>query len=342
VNELLRRLLALPEQASTLATELDHLHYAVIGVTMLGSFAVFATALYFTLRYRRRPGDTVTPRIRAPVWLEGGVILGLFGLFLLFWVIGFRLYVRMVVPPDDALPVYVTAKQWMWKFAYPGGRTAIGTLVVPAGRPVKLVMTSRDVIHSFFAPSYRIKQDVLPGRYTLAWIEAKAPGTSPIYCAEYCGLNHSQMWGEIVALAPADYEAWEAGTSPEAFVATAAATTTMVERGRAVAADRGCLSCHTLDGQRHIGPSWRGLWQTPVTLADGTTVIADEAYLTRSMMDPAAQVVAGFAPVMPTYQGLLEPAEVGALLELIRSIGPARPAPPDVQLPALTPGSPPR
>ena len=337
MNELVRRLLALPEQASTVAAGIDFLHYAVIGVTMAGSTAVFVVAIWFTVRYRRRPGDTLTPRVRAPVWLEFGVIAGLFGLFVLFWVIGFRQYVRLRTPPDDAAVVYVTAKRWMWKFGHPGGRNAIGTLVVPVGRPVKLVMTSRDVIHSFYVPAFRVKQDVLPGRYTSLWFEAKTPGTYPIYCAEYCGDGHSKMWGDVIALSPADYGAWEAGAAPDAPALASGPVASMADRGRVVAADRGCLSCHTLDGQPHVGPTWRGLWNATVPLADGSTVIADEAYLTRSMMEPAAQLVAGYGPRMPPYQGLLDPAEVGALLELIRSLRADAPPPAGVAVPPLPP-----
>jgi cytochrome c oxidase subunit 2 len=339
VNELVRKLLYLPEQASSVALAVDSLHYAVIGVTMAGSTVVFVAALWFTIRYRRRPGQGLTPLVRAPLWLECLVIVGLFGLFLLFWVIGFRQYVRLQTPPDGAAVVYVTAKQWMWKFAHPGGRNEIGTLVVPAGRPVKLVMTSRDVIHSFYVPAFRVKQDVVPGRYTTVWFEATAPGRYPIYCAEYCGVGHSKMWGDVVALSPEDYEAWEEGAEPEGPVSAPGIHESLAARGVEVAARRGCLACHTLDGQVHVGPSWKGAWNTPRRLADGTTVVADEAYLTRSMMEPAAQLVAGYPAVMPPYQGLLEPAEVGALLELIRSLRPDQPEAPGVAVPPLPPGS---
>ena len=338
MNELLRKLLYLPEQGSTVAAGVDFLHYTVIGVTMAGSTAVFLVAAWFTIRYRRRD-ERLTPHIHASHVAEVAVIVGLFARFGTFWVIGFRQYVGLRTPPEEATVVYVTAKQWMWKFAHPGGRNAIGTLVVPAGQPVKLVMTSRDVIHSFYVPAFRVKQDVLPGRYTIVWFEAKAPGRYPIYCAEYCGFAHSRMWGDVLALSPQDYEAWENGAEPAGPVSTPGNRESMADRGREVAAARGCLSCHTLDGQPHVGPSWRGLFDTPVRLEDGSTVIADEAYLTRSMMEPGAQIVAGYRPLMPPYQGLLEPAEVGALLELIRSLGPTHPEPPGIAVPPLPPGS---
>lgn len=339
MNELIRRLLSLPEQASSIAGEIDGLHYAVIGVTMAGSTAVFVAALWFTIRYRRRQEDGPTPVVRAPRWLEIGAIAGLFGLFLLFWVIGFRQYVRIRSMPDDASVVYVTAKRWMWEFGHPGGQNAIGTLVVPVGRPIKLVMISRDVIHSFYVPAFRLKQDVLPGRYTTLWFTATRPGQFPIYCAEYCGDGHSQMWGAVLALSPADYEAWEGSNTPGAPVLAIGRQASMANRGREVAASRGCLSCHTLDGQPHVGPTWRGLWYSRVPLSDGTTAIADEGYLTRSMMEPAAQLHAGFGPLMPTYQGLLQPAEVGALLELIRSLRADAPPPAGIEMPPFPEGS---
>lgn len=298
---------------------------------MLGSSVVGAAVLWFSFRYRRRSEDELTPRVQAPVWLEIAVALSLLGLFLLFWVIGFQQFIRLQVPPPDPLEVYVTAKQWMWKFAYPGGQSSISTLVVPVGRPVKLIMTSRDVIHSFYVPAFRQKQDVLPGRYTVTWFEARDPGTYRLFCAEYCGTEHSVMVGEVRALGPEDFEGWLAGLQPG----------TMAERGMDAAARHGCLSCHTLDGQKHIGPTWRGLYGREEVLRDGGRVLVDESYLTRSMMDPLAHVVAGFSPVMPTYQGKLEPAEVGALVELIKSLRAPLDGPPDTDYPELWQDRPP-
>ncbi|AKU90246.1 cytochrome c oxidase subunit II [Vulgatibacter incomptus] len=346
MNEFLRQILYLPKQASTISTDIDHLHYWVIGTTMAGSSLVFFTALWFTFRYRRREEGELTPHIRAGVPLELGFIGLLVTLFVTFWVIGFHQYVRIRTPPKDAMIVYVTAKQWMWKFSYPEGKSSIATLVVPARRKVKLIMTSRDVIHSFFVPAFRLKQDVLPGRYETLWFEAKEPGLYKILCAEYCGLNHSRMWGDVVVLDPERYDEWLEGIDTENLVnfpeddprrtiadqdhpgvnpsptgvVLSSMPKSLADRGRLVAERRGCLSCHTLDGQQHIAPTWRGLWGSTVILSDGSQVVADEAYLTESMMDPMAKVVAGFLPVMPTYQGLLEPAEVAALLELMRSI----------------------
>ena len=360
MNDLLRRLLYLPEQASTVAKEIDHLHFWVIGVTMFGSTIVGLVAIWFTYRYRRRSEFALTPKVKAGVPLEALFISTLLGIFVLFWVIGFQQYVRLRVPPKDSTDVYVTAKQWMWKFAYPNGRTSIATLVVPAGRPVRLVMTSRDVIHSFYVPSFRIKQDVLPGRYTTTWFEVREPGTYRIFCAEYCGFSHSRMWGDVIALPPDAWERFESGEMPEQLLPLVAAehddrrlatiedvdahqgprgrilagpVRSLAEQGRSAAARHGCLSCHTLDGQPHIGPSWRGAYGRPVELSDGTTVVADDSYLTRSMMDPDAQIVRGFPNVMPTFQGLLQPAETAAIVELIKSLRYPLPEPKGIAYP---------
>lgn len=363
MNELLRRLLYLPAQGTELATEVDLFHYWVITITMVGATAVFVVALFFTFRYRRRSPFDPTPRVRGGPLVEGGFISLLLAIFFVIWVIGFQLYMRMQTSPQDAMDVYVTAKKWMWKFEYADGRRSNDVLVVPARRPVRLVMTSRDVIHSFFVPAFRMKQDVLPGRYTTLWFEAREPGLYRGYCAEYCGESHSRMWADVVALDAADYERWNAGAEPPSLVAAAFRSMerdrgalagvasvpppgapgeeqefrSMALRGRDVAARKGCLSCHTLDGQRHVGPSFRGLWGRNELLADGSQVLAEDGYLTRSMMDPAAQIVAGYAPVMPTYLGQLEPEEVGALLELIKSLRDPVQQPASIDYPKLVP-----
>jgi cytochrome c oxidase subunit 2 len=328
MNDLLRGLLNLPPQASTYARGVDTLHYFVIGSTMLGATFVFLLALYFVVRYRRRSAGQITARLTTPLPQEVFIIGGLLSLFLAFWVVGSIQYDHLMTPPDGALTVYVTGKQWMWKFAYPDGRSSLDVLTVPEHRPVKLVMTSRDVIHSFYVPAFRMKHDVVPGRYYTAWFEATEAGEYTIDCAEYCGVSHSRMLGKVRVLSAADYERWLAGRP--------AADSDLVAEGRDVAARRGCLNCHTLDGQPHIGPTWAGLYGSPVPLEGGRVVVADDAYLTRSMMDPQADVVAGYKPVMPTFHGVLGEPEVAALVELIRSLQDARYAP-SILLPPVAP-----
>jgi cytochrome c oxidase subunit 2 len=221
----------------------------------------------------------------------------------------------------------------MWEFAYPEGARSIAALYVPAGQPIKLIMTARDVIHSFYVPDFRIKQDVIPGRYTTVWFQSNQIGKHPILCAEYCGAGHSTMRGEVVVLEPADYARWLEGlperrpAPPLAYVEPAVIDDFAVQQkldlvriGERAAAEHGCLRCHTLDGTPHIGPTWAGLYLKHVRFADGSTAVADEGYLTESMMDPAAKQVAGFALVMPSYFGLIRPAETAGIVELIRSL----------------------
>ena len=340
MNDLFRRALMLPEQASTFAREVDLLHYFVITVTMLGAALVGLFVLIFIIYYRasRHRGTAApdynpeTPHSGIPGWLEVSVAGGLLALFLLWWVIGFRQFVRIQAPPPDAMPIYVVGKQWMWSFAYPNGGGSNGTLYVPVGRPIRLVMTSRDVIHSFFVPEFRVKQDVIPGRTTTVWFQVDRPGTYRLFCTEYCGTAHSTMRGEVVALSPAEYDrqledlARIEVAGPQDGVPSVVGEPgpreplSLAALGERVAATAGCLRCHTVDGTPHIGPTWAGLYGAEIPLTGGDRVLADDGYLTASMMDPLAQVHLGFEPVMPSYQGLLSAAQVGALVEFIRSL----------------------
>src|SRR5205823_8839477 len=200
VNELLRRLLFLPEQASTFAYEIDRLHYFVILTTFVMSTAVGLTAIFFFIRYPRRSEAQTTPHIQPGLMMEATFIFVPLAFFLVWWAIGYRIYIEQTTPPQGAMDVYVQSKKWMWKFAYPEGPNGVNVLRVPAHRPVRLLMTSRDVIHSFFVPAFRIKQDVLPGRYTETWFEATMTGRFPVYCTEMCGTGHSTMRAEVVVM----------------------------------------------------------------------------------------------------------------------------------------------
>jgi cytochrome c oxidase subunit 2 len=206
--------------------------------------------------------------------------------------------------------VYVVAKQWMWKLEHAEGQREINELHVPVGRDVKLIMTSQDVIHSFFIPAFRIKQDVLPGRYTVTWFRATKPGTYHLFCAEYCGTQHSGMVGDIVVQEPAQYETWMNGGSTGPLSAT----------GEKIFAELGCSTCHRSDMQGR-GPNLRGVFGKPVQLEDGRTVTADENYLRECILEPGAKRVKGFQPIMPTFQGLVTEEQVNALVAYIKSIG---------------------
>jgi cytochrome c oxidase subunit 2 len=345
VNDLLRAILNLPVEASTYARGVDTLHYIVITCTMGGATFVFLLGLYFMIRYHRRAERELTPHVQAQVSTEVMIVTGILTMFLAFWVVGDTQYSHIMTVPRDAMPIYVMGKQWMWKFSYPDGRSSIDELVVPAHTPIKLVMTSRDVIHSFFVPAFRLKHDVVPGRYYTAWFEATTPGVYDINCAELCGVSHSRMLGHIRVLSQEDYRDWLEGKPhlelEQAKADTAQGGGDMVDIGRQVMLRRGCASCHTIDGQPHVGPTFAGLYGSTAKLTDGRTVVVDEAYLTKSMMDPNADVVAGYKPVMPTFMGALDSGEVAALVELIKSLR-TSPFTPTVQLPPVVPvGSPP-
>ena len=337
MNELLRNLLMLPDQASSNAKSIDTLHYVVIGATLLGAFGIALLTIYLIVRYRARSADHRTERMTTGIAGESSIIGGILVLFVAFWVVGYLQYVKLETAPADAMPVYVTAKQWMWKFAYADGRKSMDVLTVPVNRPVKLIMTSRDVIHSFYVPAFRMKQDAVPGRYVTAWFEATQPGTFEIYCAEYCGLSHSRMLGTVLVLPQAAYEEWLENvphkTTQEGELApTATAGGDLADQGREVAVRHACFACHTIDGQRHMGPTWAGLYSSEVPLVGGAVGRADEAYLTKSMMEPGADIVDGYKNIMPTYQGSLPEPEVAALVEYIKSLQNA-PLAPVVTLP---------
>lgn len=338
--EWLRKLLFLPEPVSSIAHEIDALHYSVILVTFAGVFLITGAGAYFCVRYRsrrlRRPDEHRPPGPTPPLWAEFTLIGALFALFVGWWGVGYWQFVRLVEPPSGSYDVYVSAKQWMWKFAYPSGSHTINALYVPVDRPVRLLLTSRDVIHSFYVPEFRVKHDAVPGRYTTVWFTATKPGTYKVLCTEYCGTEHSRMRAQVVVLSAADFGRWleqdgGGGPADPELLSWSGQEPSLPLRGETVAAKYGCLRCHTLDGSPHIGPTWRGLFGARVPLAQGGDVIADPAYLTESMMDPPAKLHRGFPPVMPSYVGYLQPAEVGALVELIKSLSrgpePAQTAP---------------
>jgi len=297
---------------------------------MTGAVVVALVALWFLFRYARKGENEKTPHLTSGRWTTTLKIGGPLTLFLAFWVVGFRQYIALQSPPEGSIEVYVTAKQWMWKFAYPNGPTSISTLVVPVHRPVRLIMSSRDVIHSFYVPSFRVKQDVLPGRYTSIWFEATQTGTFDIFCAEFCGTSHSQMRGQVLVLDERSFAEWREKQ---------AATSSMAARGAELARTKQCLACHTVDGQHHIGPTWRGMYLSDVPLEGGGHVTADESYLTRSMMMPVADVHAGFKPIMPSYAGQLSVEEVAALVEYIKSLKTTGP-PQIITLPSVKPTEP--
>lgn len=342
LNEFYRKILFLPEQASTVARPIDQLHYLEITVMFLVGAVIAAAVVFFLARYHHRDGSHaqdllagnnawagentpgLTPHVTAPLAYEIGLYSGLFGLFVFFWVIGYRQYVGMLVPPAGAIDVFVTARQWVWQFAYQQGPATAGILYVPAGQPVRLVITSRDVIHSFFVPQFRIKRDAVPGLYTETWFEATRPGTYNVLCAELCGVGHSVMRAGVIVLDAAEFERWLGGR-PQAAAEQPLATgaSALAERGRLVAVQKGCLRCHSIDGSSSAGPTWRDLFGSWELLANSQRVFVDESYITRSMMEPDRDLVEGFPNIMPSFMGLVSPAEVSALIAYMRALSDA-------------------
>ncbi len=328
-SELLRQSLFLPEQASTFAERVDSLHYVVVLTTMIASFLIGTTAVIFFVLYRRRKPHEYTPRVNPDLKAEV-IFVGVPTLFFLaFFAIGFRDFVWVQTPPANSMDVYVMGKQWMWKFSYPEGPNGVNTLHVPAHRPVRLLMTSRDVIHSFFVPEFRVKQDVLPGRYTEIWFEATKPGRYQVLCTEYCGLDHSMMRAEVVVHPPGEFDQWldqarrnrtdQADSEPVARD-MGLYPGNMRVNGQRLAAEHGCFRCHTVDGTPHLAPSFQGMYLNTTKFVDGTTRLVDEAYMTESMMDPMRHLVEGYAPLMPSYLGVLDVGESAAIIEYIKSL----------------------
>ncbi len=348
MNELVRNILMLPEQASTVARDIDLLHYAVIITTLLGATAVTLVTAIFIVRYRAKgPHTSAMLHERAhggvPVWVEVVAIGLLLALFVAFWVVGYRQLIALQTIPANTIDIYVVGKKWMWSFAYPNGAGSNSKLYVPARRPVKLILTSRDVIHSFYVPQFRIKQDAVPGQATLTWFEAKEPGTYDIFCAEYCGTGHSAMLGQVEVVAEEDYERMLENlpaTAESELLAgrrtSGSELTSLAQVGERVASRHGCLRCHTTDGSPHLGPTWAGAFGSTVSLANGEQVIVDEAYITESMMDPLAKLHRGFDPIMPSYQGLLSAGETGAIVEFLRAL---RDVPPGARQAPLAPSA---
>jgi cytochrome c oxidase subunit 2 len=301
-----------PQRASTIADSYDALFYTICAITGFFSILIATSVILFSVLYRRRPG-VPSRRIVESMWIEiawAGIPL-LIALVIFAW--GVQLYVRGRIPPPGALDIYVTGKQWMWKFQHPQGPREINALHVPLGRPVRLTMSSEDVIHSLFVPAFRVKMDVLPGRYTVMWFEANKLGRYHLFCAEYCGTKHSGMVGWVDVLTPQDYQQWLSGTP---------AGETTEARGAQLFSDLGCGSCHQ-EGRTARGPSLIGLFGRKVELEGGGTVVADEPYLRESIIEPHAKLVRGFKPIMPTFTGQVTEEQVLQLVAHIKSLTPS-------------------
>jgi cytochrome c oxidase subunit II len=300
-----------PEQASTVSLEVDHLLYYLLVVSVFFTILIFGAILYFAIRYRRRPGAAAPHPGHTGLALEVVWSVIPFGLTMIMFGWGAEIFFKQSRPPANAMQIYVVGKQWMWKLQHQEGQREINELHIPINRPIKLLMTSEDVIHDFFIPDFRTKQDVVPGRYTTEWFIATKPGKYHIFCAQYCGTKHSGMIGWVYAMEPQDYQEWLAGGP----------TGSMADAGARLFDDLACGNCHKPDGTGRC-PNLVGLYGSTVKLAGGGTVKADEAYIRESILNPPAKVVEGYQPLMPTFQGLVTEEGVVQLIEYIKSLSP--------------------
>ena len=301
-----------PVQASTFAPDVDHLLYFLLAVAVFFSLTIFSAIFYFAIRYRRRSENELPRTIHVGMALEILWSVIPLGLTMVMFTWGASIYFNESRPPDNALDIYVVAKQWMWKLEHLGGQREINELHIPVGRAVRLTMTSEDAIHSFFVPAFRTKQDAVPGRYTTTWFTPTKVGKYHLFCAEYCGTNHSRMGGWVYVMEPRDYEAWLSGGTSGGSLA---------ENGQRLFDELACGNCHKPDGSGRC-PSLTGLFGKTVQLAGGGTVKADEGYIRESILQPQAKIVAGYGPIMPTFQGLVTEEGVTQLIEYIKSLAP--------------------
>jgi cytochrome c oxidase subunit II len=298
-----------PAEASTIAPYADALYFFLVGMTLTGLVLVGALVFGFAIRYRKEKNPVAT-QIEGSTLLEATWTIIPLAIFLLTFVWGALLYFRIYDPPANAMNIYIVGKQWMWKAEHPGGQHEINALHVPIGRPVQLTMISQDVFHSFSIPDFRVKREVIPGRYSTEWFEATTPGTYHIFCTQYCGTLHSGMIGEVTAMTPEDYERWlKASTSGMS----------LAQNGERLFASMGCNACHSGNAAAR-GPNLAGVYGSKLTLTDGSQVLVNDAYLRDAILNPSQHVTAGYAPIMPTYQGQISEDGLIDLVEFIKSM----------------------
>ena len=299
-----------PDQASSIARAVDQLHFVITGITLFFTFVIFSTIFYFMIKYRRRSRDERPANIEGslPLEIAWTLIPTMICVGLFLW--ASSQYFANAKAPDGAIEVFVTGRQWMWKVQHPEGQQEINELHVPLGRPVKLTITSEDVIHDFFIPAFRVKKDAVPGRYTSLWFTATETGRFHLFCAQYCGAFHAGMEGWVIVMEPNEYERWlNSGASGE----------TLEAAGQRLFQERGCATCHVEAGGGR-GPSLRGVFGHPVRLASGLAATVDESYLREAILTPNSHPVAGYPPIMPAFQGQLDEEQILDLIAYIRSL----------------------
>src|SRR5665213_706118 len=298
-----------PREASTIAPYMDALYFFLLAMTLTGLLLVGGILLTFSIRYRRSVSPVAT-QIEGSTLLEATWTIIPLAIFLVTFVWGALLYFRIYDPPTNAMNIYIVGKQWMWKAEHPGGQHEINALHVPAGVPIQLTMISQDVFHSFSVPDFRIKREVIPGRYSTVWFNATTPGTYHLFCTQYCGTNHSQMIGEVTVLSPEDYKKWtEESTSGMS----------LAQNGERLFASMGCNACHSGNAAAR-GPSLAGVFGSQLQLTNGSSVQVTEAYLRDAILNPSEHITAGYSPIMPTYQGQISEDGLIDIVEYLKSL----------------------
>jgi len=308
-----------PKQGSRYASEVDTVFMFILTVAVFFSVLIATLLFYFAIKYSRTPGGPTPPQTVGSVKLETFWIAVPAGISAVIFFWATSVYFQLVRAPEDSLEIYVVGKQWMWKVQHTGGQREINTLHIPVNQPVKLIMTSEDVIHSFYVPEFRVKQDVLPGRYTYLWFESNRVGTYHLFCAEYCGTGHSLMVGTVVVMEQEDYRRW----------LSEQAEGSMALEGRKLFRQMQCVACHGADAHARA-PVLEGLFHRTVTLQDGSKVFADEGYLRESILKPEAKIVAGYQPIMPSYEGQVNEDQMLQLIAFIKALQPGQ-TPPRVE-----------
>jgi cytochrome c oxidase subunit 2 len=301
-----------PEQASVLAPEVDNLYFFVLSITAFFALLVAVLVVVFAVKYRDTTGAGVGAPITGSIPLELGWTIIPFFISMAIFVYATIVFFHIVRPPDQTLEIYSTGKRWMWRFQHLDGQAEINELHVPLGRPIKVTFTSEDVLHSLYFPSFRVKADAIPGRYSAVWFTATKVGEYHLFCAEYCGTRHSGMIGTVYVMEPDDYQSWLSGGGGQPLAA----------RGQQLFQQLACVTCHLNDGTGR-GPSLAGVYGTQVQLANGSTVPVNDAYIRESILTPQAKLVNGYGPLMPTFQGQVNEESVMSIIEYIKSLPPA-------------------
>jgi cytochrome c oxidase subunit 2 len=308
-----------PDVASNFANQVDGVLWFITWLSIIFFILITILLVYFSFKYKRKTENDETPHITGNETLEIIWTIIPSALLMVIFVYGFVVYKDMRTPPPEAVEVNVTAKQWLWVFKYPNGQSTINELYVEHNRPVKMVMRADDVLHSFFVPAFRVKQDVVPGMYTQLWFKPTKVGTYDLFCTEYCGKDHSNMLAKVYVMSPEAFARWERGGDEEEGIGAVVAKSPE-ELGQKLYEKNGCAACHTLDGSNSVGPTFKGLFGKTEPLQDGTSVLADENYLRESILLPQEKIVAGYAPVMPSFKGLLKDEEVDAIIAYIKTL----------------------